>query len=336
MEVTTTQRKNALLAVIAGVFDQHGTWPIRQYVEARLEQDHRIDLDACLGAAPANLVAASGFSEESEVALRIAGLVAAGSTAIVERFIEALRWCVDELDGSLPAHPGTREEVRVSSGQLRDEWAQRGAEITDLDLKKLLALIRLEGTHGGLSGEGHEWSVVLTRPVFRRYRTVKTVQDYLKVRAEMEPPRQPSAPVQAPLESVETAVIEDTATYEFPVAVETRCGQLLRNGHYESAALESIKIMASVLRERSGLQLDGESLAGKALAPPDPRIRVIGVGGATSDAVQRGVMQIVQGIFQAIRNPLAHAPLSLSHEEAIEIVAMASFVVRIIERDDPD
>jgi uncharacterized protein (TIGR02391 family) len=316
MEADSTDRKNALLGVVAAVFDEHGTWPIRQYVEARLEQDNGLELDACLDATPENLVAASGFGEESEVALRVAGLVAAGSTTIVKRFVETLRWCVDELDGSLPVHPGTREEVRVTSGQLRDEWAQRGVEVGDLDLKKLLALIQLEGIHGGLSGDGHEWSLVLTRPVFRRYREVETVRDYLAVRSEMETPRPSSEAVPVQSEVALEPAVEDTAAYGFASAVEERCGRLLRDGHYESAALESIKAMAGILRERSGLELDGEALAGKALAPPDPLVRVVGVGGATGDGVQRGVMQMVQGVFQAIRNPLAHLPLSLSREEA--------------------
>jgi len=45
---------------------------------------------------------------------------------------------------------------------------------------------------------------------------------------------------------------------------------------------------------------------------------------------------MAQGIFQAARNPLAHSRMTLSRDEAMEIVAMASFVVRCVERGKED
>jgi uncharacterized protein (TIGR02391 family) len=332
MEASLTNKTNALLAVVAEVFDEHGDWPVRQYVDAKLEQDHDLELDDCLTATPRALVAAAGHGEDSEVALRVAGLAAAGSATIVDRFVEALRWFVAEVSGSRPTHPGTTEEVRVTSEQLRSEWSSRNVDVSDLDLKKLRALIVLEGVHGGLSGEGHAWSLLLSRRVFRPYRNVETIDDYLAIRAEMESPPISPAVTAAPSKPVAGWGVDNTAGGKFASAVADEIAPLIQDGHFSSAALEAIKVMATVLRENSGLILDGESLAGKALAPPDPLITVVGVGGETGDAIQRGVMRIVQGIFQAARNPLAHSRVTLSRDEALEIVAMASFVVRSVER----
>jgi hypothetical protein len=87
--MSSANKTNALLAVVATVFDEHGDWPVRQYVDAKLEQDHDLELDDCLAVTPRALVAAAGHGEDSEVALRVAGLVAGGPAPIVDRFIEA-------------------------------------------------------------------------------------------------------------------------------------------------------------------------------------------------------------------------------------------------------
>jgi uncharacterized protein (TIGR02391 family) len=336
VEMSSTNKSGALLTVVAKVFDEYGEWPVRQYVEARLEQDHDLELDDCLAAMPRALVAAAGHGEDSEVALRVAGLVAVGSSAIVERFIEALRWLVDDLGGSSPAHPGSTEEVRITSAQLRSEWSSRNVDVSDLDLKKLRALIMLEGVHAGFSGEGHDWSLLLSRRVFRPYREVEKIDDYLTVRAELESLTPVPAATAAPSMLPPGQAPEGAARGGFADAIADVVAPLIQDGHFASAAPEAIKVMAAVLREKSGLDLDGESLAGRALGPPDPLVRAVGVGGATGDSVQRGVMQMAQGIFQAARNPLAHSRLTLSRDEAMEIVAMASFVVRSVERGEED
>jgi uncharacterized protein (TIGR02391 family) len=332
VETASTDKTDALLGVVGRVFEEHGEWPIRQYVEAELEQDHRLELEDCLSATPRGFVAAAGHGEDSEVALRIAGLVAAGPSVIVGRFVEALRWFVAELLGSRPAHPGTTEDVSVTSEQLRSEWASRNVEVGDLDLKKLRALLLLEGTFAGFSGEGHDWTILLSRRVFRPYRDVESVADYLAVRSEMEspappPPTGPEVPV---LASVEKS--EPHGAGGFAVPIPEDVAPLIQDGHLSSAALEAVKLMASVLQEASGLEVDGEVLAGRALAPPDPLVRVVGIGGAAGDGIQRGVMQVAQGIFQSARNPLAHSRVMLSRDEAIEIIAMTNFVVRAVER----
>jgi uncharacterized protein (TIGR02391 family) len=332
VEARSADRVIALLKVVAGVFDEHGEWPTRQYVEAELEQDHGLDLEECLAATPPNLLAAAGQGEDSELALRISGLAAAGSVTIVERFIEALRWCVDAVSGSRPKHPGTIEDISISAEELRAEWAMRNVEVSDLDLKKLRALILLEGTFAGFSGEAHSWSIDLSRRVLRPYRDVRSIKDYLAIRAEWELP--PAAPVLIPAQTPLDLPQAGDAPDELPAAVPERVRRLFRDEYFENAALESIKFVTAILRERSGLELDGKDLAGKALSPPDPLVRVVGLGGASSESIQRGLMLIAQGLFQAARNPLAHDQVSLSRGEAIEIIAMAGFIIRAIERAD--
>jgi uncharacterized protein (TIGR02391 family) len=332
VEEESQKRVKALLTVVGTVFEEYGEWPTRQYVEAELEQDFRLDLDDCLNVTPSRLVAAGVTGEDGQIALRVAGLAEAGLEKTVGRFVEAIRWCVTELGGSRPTHPGQTEEVRVDSEQFRSEWSSRGVEVNDLDLKKLAAMIRLEGNFAGFSGEGHKWSILLSRRVFRPYRDVETVEDYLDIRAEMERPAIPPTP---PLLSVAQGGSLDLEG-GLPAIVASRCAKLIRDQHWDAAALEAIKVMADLLRERSGLRLDGEALAGKALSPPNPVVPIVGIGDTHGDGVQRGVMLIAQGLFHAARNPLAHASLRLSRDEAMEVIAAVGFVIRGVERGTPD
>jgi uncharacterized protein (TIGR02391 family) len=74
---------------------------------------------------------------------------------------------------------------------------------------------------------------------------------------------------------------------------------LFANGHFAQAVLEAVKVMRDVLREASGLELDGDRLAGKALNPENPLIVVGDLSTETGRSRQRGVMLIAQGIFGA-------------------------------------
>lgn len=63
METSSANKTDALLSV-AALFDEHGEWPVRQYVDAKLEQDHELELDDCLTVTPRALVAAAGHGGE--------------------------------------------------------------------------------------------------------------------------------------------------------------------------------------------------------------------------------------------------------------------------------
>src|SRR5436853_5607246 len=130
---------DALLQVVRKVFEQRGNWPTRQYVQAVLDQDFSLDLDDALQAAPRALVYSTGTQEGSDVILTVAGLAAAGDSEDVQRFIEALRWCVAEQLGFRPADPGETEQLRLEAEQFRSEWASRGQSVTATEMDKLQA-----------------------------------------------------------------------------------------------------------------------------------------------------------------------------------------------------
>jgi uncharacterized protein (TIGR02391 family) len=322
-----------LLQVVRKVFEQSGKWPTRQYVQAVLDQDFHLDLDDALQEASKSLVYSAGTQEGSEVILTVAGLAAAGDTDDVQRFVEALRWCVVEQMGFLPADPGETEQLRLEAEQFRSEWASRGQEVTTTEMVKLRAMLTTEGIYSSIGGEGDSWTVTLDRRSVYPYRDVQTIEDYLAVkRAPAATPAPPVPELELPGREPPREVSPmQLGLNELPAKVREACAILLLHGHFAQGVLEAAKVMRDVLRQASGLDLDGDRLAGKALNPDNPLIVLGDLSTETGRSRQRGVMLIAQGIFGAVRNPLAHHRIVLRPAEARQMVAMIAFVVEAVE-----
>lgn len=326
--------EGALLKVVRGAFDRSGRWPTRQYVEAVLDQDHNMDLDEILESAPRSLVYSTGTQESSEVILTVAGLAAAGAETDVKRFVEALRWCVAEQLGFRPSDPGATEEVKIEVDQFTSEWASRGAKTSAVDLIKLRAMLTTEGIYSSIGGEDGKWIVTLNRRCVLPYRDVLTIKDYLAARkASASPAPRQQLPEVEPTSS-EAAVPDRLPQFGLegrPAKVMEACATLFANGHFAQGVLEAVKVMRDVLQEASGVDLDGEKLAGRAFNPKDPLIVVGDLATETGRNRQRGMMLIAQGIFAGVRNPLAHQRIVVPGSEARQIVAMIAFVVEAVE-----
>jgi uncharacterized protein (TIGR02391 family) len=324
----------ALLEVVRGAFDRSGRWPTRQYVEAVLDQDHGIDLDEILEAAPRSLVYSTGTQDSSEVILTVAGLAAAGAGTDVKRFVEALRWCVAEQLGFRPSDPGATEELKIEADQFTSEWASRGEKASAVDLIKLRAMLTTEGIYSSIGGEDGRWMVTLNRRCVLPYRDVQTIKDYLAAKEALARPTPRQEPPEIESTSSKAAVpdrLPQTGLEDLPAKVMEGCVILFANGHFAQGVLEAVKVMRDVLQEASGVDLDGEKLAGRAFNPKDPLIVVGDLATETGRNRQRGVMLIAQGIFAGVRNPLAHQRIVVPGSEARQIVAMIAFVVEAVE-----
>jgi hypothetical protein len=174
--------QEALLEVVRRAFDLEGKWPSRQWVEAVLDQDHYLDLGEIIEVIPRSLVYLSGTQESSEVILTVAGLHASGAERDTERFVEALRWCVDAQLGFRPTDPGVSEEVKLEAGQFESEWVSRGEKVSKADLAKLRSMFVTEGIYSSISGEGKAWVITMNRQRALPYRDVRTIRDYLAIK----------------------------------------------------------------------------------------------------------------------------------------------------------
>lgn len=195
--------------------------------------------------------------------------------------------------------------------------------------------------YGGGSGSADgEWSRTIDERT-RAVMTVGTVEDYIALEGQRfwtgpaamlstgfsgvsatggtELRRPPAAEPSAPGVTVE----------ELHPRVSTVSARLLEGRHFDQAVHAGALALRDVLREASGLSLDGTDLAGAALGGDTPPIVVADLTTAAGRGEQAGMRMLAQGCFQALRNPVAH--VTGVHEDrisAMEALAAMSLVVR--------
>lgn len=106
--------------------------------------------------------------------------------------------------------------------------------------------------------------------------------------------------------------------------------------NYSHAVLDAMHYLSNVLREKSGLDGDGHSLVGAALGGSSPVLRVNKLQTETEKNIQRGLEQLLRGMYQFIRNPRGHEQTEDSKTTADAIILFINYVLSILEQSqDP-
>lgn len=104
------------------------------------------------------------------------------------------------------------------------------------------------------------------------------------------------------------------------------------NGHYREAVLNSIVAVFDLIRKRTGLDLDGSSLATETFSLDRARLILSEIESESGRNDQKGFMQIFSGAYLGIRNPKAH---SLEHDldktKAAQYLVFASLLARRVQ-----
>lgn len=104
------------------------------------------------------------------------------------------------------------------------------------------------------------------------------------------------------------------------------------DGHWRDAVLNACIAVFEIIRERTGLELDGEALVTRAFSADRPLLVVADLAGESGRNDQIGFMMILQGVYRGIRSPKAH---SLRHDldalKAAQYLVMASLLARRID-----
>ncbi|MDO8926800.1 MAG: TIGR02391 family protein [Sideroxyarcus sp.] len=104
------------------------------------------------------------------------------------------------------------------------------------------------------------------------------------------------------------------------------------NGHYREAVLNSIVAVFDLIRERTGLDLDGANLSTEAFSLDRARLILSEIKSESGKNDQKGFMQIFSGAYLGIRNPKAH---SLAHDldktKAAQYLVFASLLARRVQ-----
>jgi uncharacterized protein (TIGR02391 family) len=104
------------------------------------------------------------------------------------------------------------------------------------------------------------------------------------------------------------------------------------DGHLRGAVLDAFIAVFDLIRERSGLALDGAELVGKAFSLAEPRLILSEVDTESGRNDQKGFIQIFQGAYLGIRNPKAHSlRTDLTIESAAQYLVFASLLARRVE-----
>jgi uncharacterized protein (TIGR02391 family) len=99
---------------------------------------------------------------------------------------------------------------------------------------------------------------------------------------------------------------------------------------YSHAILEAIHYMSNVIRDRANIDGDGASLIGQALGGDNPLLRINKFQTETEKNEQKGIEQILRGIYQGIRNPRSHNQITDTQDIADAVILFINYILNFI------
>ena len=112
------------------------------------------------------------------------------------------------------------------------------------------------------------------------------------------------------------------------------CRAELLEENYFHAVLEAVKGIAERIRQLSGLSTDGAELVNQVFSTKTPILAFNSLQTETETSEQKGIANLLVGLFGAIRNPTAHAPKvtwAMPEQDAIDVLALLSFIHRKLD-----
>lgn len=128
-----------------------------------------------------------------------------------------------------------------------------------------------------------------------------------------------------------TTVLQGRGTHQ---EIFKYCKSELLQDNYFHAVLEAVKGVAERLREMSGLGSDGADLINTVFSVKKPILAINSLKTETELSEQKGIANLLVGVFGAIRNPTAHAPKvvwAMPEQDAIDILGILSYVHRKLD-----
>ena len=103
-----------------------------------------------------------------------------------------------------------------------------------------------------------------------------------------------------------------------------------QTGNYTNAVKDAIGFLTEVIRDKSGLTIDGVELVGSALGTgggKPPRIKINKLQTDTEKNIQTGLQEILKGIYRAIRNPRSHEKIIDTKKDADAIISFIDYIL---------
>jgi uncharacterized protein (TIGR02391 family) len=102
-------------------------------------------------------------------------------------------------------------------------------------------------------------------------------------------------------------------------------------GNFSHAVIDALHYLTDTIRQKSGIDADGVALVGQALGGDAPKLRINAFQTETEKNIQRGIEQILRGIYTGIRNPRSHEQSKDQKADADAIIHFIGYIVRILD-----
>ncbi|WP_447930108.1 TIGR02391 family protein [Sphingopyxis fribergensis] len=102
-----------------------------------------------------------------------------------------------------------------------------------------------------------------------------------------------------------------------------------RNGDFRNSVLDAALAISDKIRERTGLDLDGDDLCNNAFSPNNPMLVFSETSSQSGMNDQKGFLDIFKGFYRGVRNPKAHSMLhDLDAGKAAQYLVFTSLLMR--------
>ena len=109
-------------------------------------------------------------------------------------------------------------------------------------------------------------------------------------------------------------------------------------GHFADAVEAALKEVNSrvkaVVRAKTGREFDGSELMQRAFSLRDPIIQLGDLSTETGRSMQKGYLELFSGSMTGVRNPKAHANVTISKGRCIEFLFLASLLMGKLDEAD--
>lgn len=118
--------------------------------------------------------------------------------------------------------------------------------------------------------------------------------------------------------------------------IKDRIKQYYINKQYGMAADQGTKIYCEILRDLSGIELDGRALMDRIFTGSTPVIKVSDMSTATGKSIQEGQHFLSAGVMSSFRNPASHMPVDklipekFSELDCLNILSLLTFLLERI------
>ncbi|NUM47082.1 MAG: TIGR02391 family protein [Anaerolineales bacterium] len=113
------------------------------------------------------------------------------------------------------------------------------------------------------------------------------------------------------------------------------CREELLQDNYFHAVFEATKSIADKIRDKSGLTIDGGELVTQAFSGINPLLAFNTLQTETERSEQKGLVNLLLGLFGTFRNTTAHAPRikwAINEQDALDMLTFTSLLHRRIDQ----